>query len=68
VVAANEVKKKHAERDRRKQEQLHTRGADSGGTHDAAAMDSAVGLDLESAAPGTVCQPEPVTAMAKTGT
>jgi hypothetical protein len=68
VVAANEVKKKHAERDRRKQEQLRTREADSGGPRNAAAMDSAVGLDLESAAPGVVCQPATVTAMAKTGT
>jgi hypothetical protein len=68
VVAANEVKKNHAERDRRKREQLHTHGADSGGTHDAAAMDSAVGLDMESGASGRVCQPAPVTALAKTGT
>jgi hypothetical protein len=67
VVAANEVRKKHAERERRKRERLQTHGGDSGGTHDAAAMDSAAGLDLESATPGPVCQPEPVTALAKTG-
>jgi hypothetical protein len=66
VVAANEVKKNHAERDRRKREKLQARGADSGGNHDVAAMDSAVGLDMESA--GAVCEPAPVTAMAKTGT
>jgi len=68
VVAANEVKKKHAERDRRKHEQLHAHDADSGGTHGAAAMDSVVDLGLESGAPGAVCRPEPVTATAKTGT
>lgn len=68
VVAANEVRKKHAERERRKQEKLHPHSADSGGPHDAAAMDSAVGLGLESATSEAVCQREPVTAMAKTGT
>jgi hypothetical protein len=67
VVAANEVKKKRAERVRRKQEKLHAHDPDSGGTHDAAAMDSAHGLDLESAAVAVGCQPAPVTAMAKTG-
>jgi hypothetical protein len=67
VVAANEVRKKHAERERRKRERLHPHGGDSGGTHDAAAMDSAARLDMESAAPGVACQPEPVTALAKTG-
>jgi hypothetical protein len=67
VVAANEVRKKHAERDRRKREKLHTHGGDSGGTHGAAAMDSGAGLDMESSAPGAVCRPEPVTALAKTG-
>jgi hypothetical protein len=68
VVAANEVGKKRAERDRRKREQLHRPGADSGPGQDAAAMDSAVALDLELAASGAACQPAPVTAMAKTGT
>ncbi len=68
VVAANEVKKKHADRDRQKQEQLHARGADSGGPRDAPATDSTVRRDLESATQGVVCQPQPVTVMAKTGT
>jgi hypothetical protein len=67
VVATNEVRKKHAERDRRKREQAHIHDSDSGGSHGAAAMDS-VGLDMESAASGAVCRPDPVTAMAKTGT
>jgi hypothetical protein len=68
VVAANEVKKKREERERRKQEQLHAHDAGSGGTLGASAMDSAVGLDLESVAPAAVHGPEPVTVMAKTAT
>jgi hypothetical protein len=67
VVATNEVKKKHAERDRRKQEQLHRHEDGSGGDHgagDAAAMDSAAETALEA---GALSQAAPVTVLAKTG-
>jgi hypothetical protein len=67
VVATNEVKKKHAERDRRKQEQLHRHQDGSGGDHgagDAAAMDSAAETGLEA---GALSQAAPVTVLAKTG-
>lgn len=60
LVAANEVKKKRSEREKRRQDETHPPHSGSVGTH--AAMDT---LAQDEAA--LVCRPAPVTVLAKTG-
>lgn len=71
VVATNEVKKKHAERDRRKLEGQRgetKNSGDSAGSGDAAAMDAHPDPNPGSIGIGPMCEPAPVTVLAKTGT
>ena len=68
VVAANEVKKKHAERDKRKLDQQPGDQPGSGGakgTRSSAAMDALPQSELIPAVGDSLCEPAPAAAMAK---
>ncbi len=70
VVATNEVKKKHAQRDKRKMDEQRAQGGgptNSQGSGDAAAMDLLAEMTEPPIGLGSVSEPAPGTILAKTG-